>query len=201
MNTILGRKKEMTQIFDQKTGRAIPVTLVDARGCLVVGKKSQEKDGYEALKLGLGVSKNPTMPEAGKYKGLRVPQFVREVKTSEVLEIGTPVLVDSFAIGDKVKVIGVSKGKGFSGVMKRWHFAGTGTRTHGQSTKPRHPGSIGAGTTPGRVFKGKKMAGRMGNDRVTVKNVEVVFIDVNSHLIGLKGMIPGAKNGLVEIRK
>ena len=200
MNTILGRKKEMTQVFD-KNGKVIPITLIDANTCKVVGAVTKDKIGYNAIKIGLGIKKNPSMPEAGKYKGIKAPLFVREVKTDEIIKIGTPLFVDMFAIGDKVKITGISKGKGFAGVMKRHHFAGTGQRTHGQSTKPRHPGSIGAGTTPGRVLKGKRMAGRMGNDQVSVKNVEVIYIDKVSNIIGVKGMVPGAKNGLITIIK
>lgn len=200
MNTILGRKKEMTQIFD-KNGNVIPVTVIDIANCIVVGKTSKEKSGYSAVKLGLGFRRNPTMPEAGKYKGMRVPLYVKEVKTEEAVDMGTQLRADLFAVGDKVRVTGTSKGKGFAGVVKRWGFHGTGSRTHGQSTKPRHPGSIGAGTTPGRVLKGKRMAGRMGNDTVTVKGVEVAFIDATQNIIGLKGMVPGAKNGFLTISK
>jgi large subunit ribosomal protein L3 len=200
MNAILGRKKEMTQIFDP-SGKVIPITLIDTRGCMVVGAKNVDKDGYSALKLGFGAKKNASKPEVGKYKGIRVPAVVREVKSTEVVKAGEAVSADIFVVGDKVRVMGVSKGKGFAGVMKRWGFSGTGSRTHGQSTKPRHPGSIGAGTNPGRVLKGKKMAGRMGNDRVTIKGVEVVLVDKDNALIGLKGMVPGAKGSVLTITK
>ena len=200
MNTILGRKKEMTQLFDE-AGTVIPVTLIQSQDCRVVGKKTKAKDGYNAIKIGLDKRRTPSMPEAGKYKGQQVPVFVREVMTDEDAVIGSRIDVDSFQVGDKVSVTGISKGKGFAGVVKRWHFHGTGNRTHGQSNKLRHPGSIGAGTTPGRVLKGKKMAGRMGGDKITVKGVTVVMVDKELHVIALKGMVPGGRNAFIIISK
>lgn len=200
MNAILGLKKDMTQVFD-KTGKSIPVTLVDIANCRVVGLKTLEKDGYNAVKLGLGIKRNTNKVETGKYKGMSVPKFVKEVKMEELPKVGEKVETDIFELGDKVTIISTSKGKGFMGVVKRWGFHGNGNRTHGQSNTQRHAGSIGSGTTPGRVYKGKKMAGRMGSDRVTVKNLEVVFINKEANLLGVKGMIPGSRNTLVMIKK
>ncbi len=195
----------MTQIFDENE-RVVPVTLIEAGPCYVTQKKEKETDGYMAVQLGFEEipDKRLNKPLAGHLKKAGVPMLkhLREfrVKDHSDLELGQVISADVFEVGDLVDVVGTSKGKGFAGVVKRHHFAG-GPKTHGQSDRHRAPGSIGAGTTPGRVFKGMRMAGRMGGQRVTVSNLEVVIVDKDRNLIAVKGAIPGAKNGLVEVKE
>lgn len=195
----------MTQIFDENE-RVVPVTLIEAGPCYVTQKKEKETDGYLAVQLGFEEipDKRLNKPLAGHLKKAGVPMLkhLREfrVKDHSDLELGQVISADIFEVGDLVDVVGTSKGKGFAGVVKRHHFAG-GPKTHGQSDRHRAPGSIGAGTTPGRVFKGMRMAGRMGGQRVTVSNLEVVIVDKDRNLIAVKGAIPGAKNGLVEVKE
>ncbi len=195
----------MTQIFDEHE-RVVPVTLIEAGPCYVTQKKEKETDGYLAVQLGFEEipDKRLNKPLAGHLKKAGVPMLkhLREfrVKDHSDLELGQVISADIFEVGDFVDVVGTSKGKGFAGVVKRHHFAG-GPKTHGQSDRHRAPGSIGAGTTPGRVFKGMRMAGRMGGQRVTVSNLEVVIVDKDRNLIAVKGAIPGAKNGLVEVKE
>jgi large subunit ribosomal protein L3 len=205
MKNILGRKVGMTQIFDED-GQVIPVTLIEAGPCYVVQKKTLEKDGYNAVQLGFGDvrEKKLNQPELGHLKKASVPplQYLREFRVSdhEDLEVGQVIKADIFEVGDLVDVAGTSKGKGFAGVVKRHGFAG-GIKTHGQSDRHRAPGSIGAGTTPGRVFKGLRMAGHMGGDRVTISNLEVMIVDPERNLLAVKGSIPGAKNSLVMVKE
>lgn len=190
----------MTQIFDED-GRVVPVTLLDVSDVFVVSQKTMETDGYVALLIGKGKKKNANKPEVGKYKKLGfVPNYVREIRglTSEAKE-GEKVQASLFNEGDVVTVTGISKGKGFQGVMKRWNFHG-GPKTHGQSDRWRAPGSIGSGTTPGRVYKGKKMAGRMGGEQVTVDNLKIVLIDEENGILGIKGAVPGNKGSYLIIR-
>ena len=177
MKGILGIKQDMTQIF-REDGNVIPVTLVDTSGCFVCGEKKVGKDGYSSVILGLGLKKHPTKPEKGKYKKLGTPRFIKEMGDIENTSIGEKISPEIFSIGEKVNVWGVSKGKGFTGVVKRWGFHG-GPRTHGQSNTERHGGSIGSGTTPGNVKKGKKMPGRSGGDNIIVKNLEVISFEIN----------------------
>lgn len=186
----------MTQIF-RENGVVVPVTLIDTTDCVVCQEKNIEKDGYKSVVLGLGVKKHPTKPEKGKYKNLRTPMFVKEVGEIDNVKLNDKIEASVFEIGEKVNVWGISKGKGFAGVIKRWGFAG-GPRTHGQSDKERHGGSIGSGTTPGRVVKGKKMPGRMGGDKIVVKNLEIV--DIKENILVLKGAVPGARGGLIVIK-
>ncbi len=203
MNTIIGYKKGMTQIF-KDNGDVLPCTVVDVSQVKVVGFKTKEKDGYNAIVLGVGEKKKPTKAEIGKFSKIKfVPKKSIEVRVKEEEELknvslGEEVKLDHFKEGTLVNVSGTTKGKGFQGVVKRWGFKG-GKRTRGQSDRQRHPGSIGAGTSPGRVFRGKKMAGHMGNRKKTVKNLEVVKIDAENKLIFLKGAIPGKKDSLVKI--
>lgn len=205
MKNILGKKVGMTQIFDED-GQVVPVTLIEAGPCYVVQKKTPEKDGYNAVQLGFGEVKEKKLnqPELGHLKKADVPplRYLREFRVSdhEGLEVGQVIKADIFEVGDLVDVAGTSKGKGFAGVVKRHSFAG-GVKTHGQSDRHRAPGSIGAGTTPGRVFKGSRMAGRMGGDRVTISNLEVMVVDPERNLLAVKGSIPGAKNGLVLVKE
>ena len=203
MKALIGIKKKMTQIFNDE-GIVVPVTLIMVKDVIIAARKSKEKDGYEALVLGMGKKKHGTKAELGKYKSLGyVPEFVRETKINGAeeiskLDVGTKLAPDIFTVNDKVDVVGVSKGKGFQGVVKRWHFKG-GPHTHGQSDRERHPGSIGQRMTPGRVFKGKKMGGRMGGDVKTVKNLRIVIVDKEQGLLGIKGAIPGNRGSFVMI--
>jgi len=191
MKALLGQKKEMTRVF--KDDKAVPVTIVEIKDCVV---SAEESKGFE---LGLGSVKNGNKAMVGKYKALnRVPRF-RKYFRGELdgeHKVGDELKTDLFEKGERVTVTGVSKGKGFQGVVKRWGFKG-GQRTHGQSDRLRAPGSIGAGTDPGRVFKGKKMGGRMGSDLVTFKNKEIIYIVDNYILIS--GPLPGSRDDLIAI--
>lgn len=204
MDTILGTKIKQTQKFTSE-GERIPVTLIQAGPCFVV----QVKEGAIQLGLGEKKEKRTKKPILGHIKkaGLKdIPRFLREISVNQPeisanLKPGAEIKVgDVFKTGDLVNIVGTSKGKGFAGVVKRWGFAG-GPRTRGQSDRERAPGSIGATTTPGRVLKGKKMAGRMGGERVTVKNLTVVDIDPKNNLLAVKGLVPGARGGLLIIKK
>ena len=200
---LIGRKIGMTQIFDEN-GAAVPVTLLEAGPCFVTQLRSQETDGYSAVQLGFEEVKPTriTNGEKGHLKRNNLPplRFLREfrVKDPQVAE-GDKVTVDLFALGELVDVVGTSKGRGFQGGVKRYNFRG-GPKTHGQSDRLRAPGSRGSGTTPGRVFKGSRGPGHMGNDRVTAQNLKVAFIDAERNLIGVKGAVPGSRGGLVMIR-
>jgi large subunit ribosomal protein L3 len=206
---ILGKKVGMTQVF-ASTGEVVPVTVVEAGPCVVTQVKTKENDGYEAVQLGFEEAKNLSKPEKGhleqqaRAEQVKLPMLrnLREVRVEKAAEhkVGEKVDASVFKAGDVVDVIGVSKGKGFAGVVKRYHFAG-GPKTHGQSDRHRAPGAIGSGTTPGRIYKGKRMAGRMGNDRVTVQNVKVVEADPERNLILIRGSVPGGANALVLIKK
>jgi len=197
----LGKKIGMTQIF-REDGRVVPVTVIQAGPCVVTQVKTKETDGYEAVQLGFGDVKRRNKPESGHLKNSRLSRYLREVATDDTseFEVGQTIGVDIFESGEKVDVIGTSKGRGFAGVMKRWNFRG-GPRTHGQSDRARAPGSIGGGTTPGKVYKGLKMGGHMGNRRITVKGLEIIEIDTERNLLLVKGGIPGATNSLVQIRR
>jgi large subunit ribosomal protein L3 len=203
MKNILGRKVGMTQIFD-KDGTIIPVTLIEAGPCYVTQKKTVETDGYNAIQLGFGEvrEKNLNKPQTGHLKKSGVPgvKYLREFRVADPAEYteGQKIDVSIFEVGDVVDVVGTSKGKGFAGVVKRHHFGG-GPKTHGQSDRWRASGSIGAGSTPGRVLKGVRMAGRMGNQRTTVQNLKIALVDADKNLLAIKGAIPGAKNGLVIV--
>jgi large subunit ribosomal protein L3 len=201
---LIGKKIGMTQIFD-KEGVAIPVTVIEAGPCYVTQVRTPENDGYSAVQLGF-VEVKPKRLTGGqmghlKRNNLAPLRFLREfrVKTPDVQE-GDKVTVDSFVLGEKVDVIGTSKGKGFQGAVKRYHFAG-GPKTHGQSDRHRAPGSRGSGTTPGRVYKGARGPGHMGDDRVTASGLKVVLVDTERNLIGVRGAVPGAKGGVVLIQE
>ena len=200
LRAFLGKKIGMTQIFDE-AGYVIPVTVIEAGPCTVTQVKTRESDGYEAVQLGFGESKRLNKPKAGHLKG-KLLRHLREVKAEDLSEyaVGQQVKVDIFEPGELVDVIGRSKGRGFAGTVKRHGFHG-GPRTHGQSDRLRAPGSIGGGTTPGKVFKGLKMSGHMGDVRITVKNLRVVKVDAERNLLWLKGGVPGAPNGLLMVRK
>lgn len=207
INTILGTKLDTSQKFT-KDGKRIPVTRILAGPCPVVQTKTPQKDGYNAIQLGWGEKKLTKIgkPLKGHFKGAKLklaPRFLKEIKVEEKskFKVGDFIKIsDVLKPGDRVDVAGVSKGKGFTGVMKRWGFAG-GPATHGQSDRARAPGSIGQTTTPGRVFPGKKMAGRAGGGRVTIKNLTVMDIDEDKNLLLVKGLVPGPRKGLLLIKK
>lgn len=198
---IIGRKVGMTRVF-KPTGEVVPVTVIDAGPCYVSQIKTIEKDGYVAAQIAYGNAKRLSRPEKGHLKQLPALRHLREFRVTEPsgVQVGQKIDVSMFKPGEQVDVVGTSKGKGFAGVVKRHHFAG-GPRTHGQSDRLRAPGSIGATTTPGRVLKGLRMAGRMGGERVTVHNLEVVEADAERNLLMVKGAVPGARNGLLLIKK
>jgi len=195
----------MTQIVDENA-LIIPVTILEAGPCYITQKKTTERDGYNAIQLGFGElrPKSLNKPKAGHLKKSGSPalRYLRELRISdpENYEEGQKIDASIFAAGEMVDVVGTSKGKGFAGGVKRHHFSG-GPKTHGQSDRWRAPGSVGAGSTPGRVLKGTRMAGRMGNEQVTVLNLKVALVDVERNLIAVRGAVPGGKNGLVLIRQ
>jgi len=202
---LIGKKIGMTQIFDE-AGVALPVTVIEAGPCYVTQIRTPEKEGYSAIQLGFSEvkPKRLTGGELGHLKRLSLPplRFLREfrVKKDPGLKEGDQILVDAFAVGERVDVIGTSKGKGFQGGVKRYHFRG-GPKSHGQSDRLRAPGSRSSGTTPGRVYKGSRGAGHMGNDRVTSQNLKVVLVDPERNLLGVNGAVPGPKGGLVVIKE
>ena len=198
---MLGRKLGMTQVF-AADGSMVPVTVIEAGPCYVTQVRTRDKDGYEAVQLGFGAAKKLNSPERGHLKDIPLVRHLREFDVDDVGEatVGQKVDAALFEAGEMVDVIGTSKGKGFAGVMKRHNFKG-GPKTHGQSDRPRSPGSIGATTTPGRVWKGTKMAGRLGGDRVTVRNLQVIRVDPDRNLLLVRGAVPGARDGLLMIRK
>lgn len=197
---VIGKKIGMTQLF-REDGETV-VTAIEAGPCVITQVKTKEKDGYNAIQLGFGDTKRLNSPEKGHLKGLGLFKHLREFRVEDVsgFTLGQKVDVDIFKPGDLVDVTGTSKGKGFAGVVKRHHFAG-GPKTHGQSDRHRAPGSVGATTFPGRVLKGTRMAGHMGNVRVTVRNLKVVKVDTARHLLLVEGAVPGGRNGLVLVRK
>jgi len=195
----------MTQIFDDD-GVVVPVTLIEAGPCYITQKKTEDKDGYNAIQLGFGETRENRInkPMNGHLKRAQAPaiKYLREFRVSDPAdyEEGQTIDVSIFKVGDRVDVTGTSKGKGFAGVVKRHHFKG-GPKTHGQSDRWRAPGSVGAGSTPGRVFKGIRMAGQMGNQRVTVQNLKIALVDPDKNILAVMGSIPGGKNGLIIIRE
>ncbi len=213
IQAILGIKKDQSQTFTPD-GKRIPVTRVSTASCKVVNVKTEDKDGYNAVQLGIGSKRAVTLTksELGNLKkaGLdkNPPRFLREISVEskddfadEKLKPGSEIKTsDIFKEGDVIQVTGVSKGKGFQGAVKRHHFRG-GPRTHGQSDRERAPGSIGQTTTPGRVYRGKRMAGHMGSDTVTVKNLKVVKIDDEKKILTVLGVVPGGRNSLLIIKK
>lgn len=203
VKAIIGKKLGMTQLFDEK-GNVVPVTVVEAGPCVVSQKKTIENDGYEAIQIGFGDLKanKVNKPMKGHFaKGDVAPKKVlREFRLSDIstYNVGDIIKADVFAQGDKVDVVGTSKGKGTAGVIKRWNF-GRLKESHGTGPVHRHAGSLGACSSPSRVFKGKKLAGHLGNERVTVQNLAVVKIDSENNIIAVKGAIPGPKGGIVMI--
>ncbi|MGI6250992.1 MAG: 50S ribosomal protein L3 [Anaerolineaceae bacterium] len=202
---LIGRKIGMTQIFDEN-GAAIPVTLLEAGPCFVSQVKTVETDGYSAVQLAFGEVKPKRLSKAelGHLKKNNLPpvRVLREFRTKKIdnLKTGDELTAAIFGNGDYVDVVGTSKGKGFAGVMKRHGFRG-GPRTHGQSDRQRSPGSSGASATPGRVFKGKKNSGQMGNVRVTSSHIRIALVDPERNLIAVQGSVPGAKGATVVIKE
>ena len=201
---IIGKKVGMTQIFDEK-GVVIPVTVVEAGPCVIAQKKTVGKDGYDALQIGFGdvKPKRLSKPLKGHFDKSDVApkKFLREFRFDDVesRNVGDIIKVDIFAEGEKVDVVGTSKGKGYAGVIKRWNFRRL-KESHGTGPTVRHGGSIGSCSDPSRVFKGKKMAGHLGAERVTVQNLQVVKVDIENNLIAIKGALPGAKGSVVVIK-
>lgn len=199
MKSILGEKLGMSQIFDQ-AGNVVPVTLVRVAPNIVVQAKTKEKDGYEAVQVGMGErrAKNIRKPQQGHFKNLGNFKYAKEFRTSEKLERGAKIDASVFQEGDSVKVSGISKAKGFQGVVKRHGFHGA-PATHGTKHAHREPGSIGA-TWPQRVIKGMRMAGRMGGVRVTTKGLKIAKVDADNNLLAIRGAVPGKPGTLLEIR-
>jgi large subunit ribosomal protein L3 len=201
---LIGKKVGMTQIFDVG-GVAIPITLIEAGPCFVTQVRTPETEGYSSVQLGFDEVKPKRLSggELGHLKKYNLPplRFLREFRAKDPqVKEGETVTVNLFTVGERVDVVGISKGKGFAGAVKRYHFRG-GPRTHGQSDRERGPGSRSSTTTPGRVYKGSRGPGHMGDDRVTAQSLKVVLVDAERNLIGVRGSVPGAKNGLVLINE
>jgi large subunit ribosomal protein L3 len=202
---IIGKKIGMTQTFDGVTGKVIPLTVVEAGPCVVVQKKTVENDGYSAVQMGFGDTRESLVnkPLKGHFAkaGVAVKKVLREFKLDDAasMEVGAVVKADVFAPGDVVDVSGVSKGKGYQGTIKRHGFRSL-KETHGSGPTHRHAGSMGACSSPSRIFKGKGMPGHMGSERVTVQNLEVVKVDPDNNLIAVRGALPGPNNGIVTLR-
>ncbi len=205
MKGILGKKVGMTQVI-KENGEVVPVTVIEAGPCYVTQVRTPERDGYRAVQLGFApvAERKLTQGQRGHLKKSGAPtlRYLRELRTraNEAHEIGEEIKADIFQPGERVDVVGTSKGRGFAGVVKRHGFAG-GPRTHGQSDRERAPGSIGACASPGRVWKGMKMPGHMGSERVTSQNIEVVVVDPDRNLLAVKGSVPGPTGGLVLIKE
>lgn len=199
---LIGRKLGMTQLFDDR-GLVHPVTVVEAGPCVVTQLRTEERDGYQAVQLGFGLSKRLNRPDQGhrKESGF-MSRTLREMPSHGVSEfsVGDVLKADVFEVGERVDVVGTSKGRGFQGGVKRHGFAG-GPKTHGQSDRLRAPGSIGSSATPGRVLKGMRMAGHMGHERVTVQNLEIMRVDPERNLLLIKGSVPGPNKGLIMVRR
>jgi large subunit ribosomal protein L3 len=197
---LLGKKVGMTRLFAEN-GEIIPVTVIQVGPCFVTQVKSVERDGYSAIQIGYEHAKRLNRPERGHLKDKPALRHLREIRTDDASDYreGQTLDVSQFEVGDRVDVMGISKGKGFAGAMKRHGFKG-GPITHGQSDRQRAVGSIGSGTTPGRVFKGMRGPGHMGDRRVTVMGLEIVRVDAENNLLAVRGAIPGAKNALVMVR-
>ena len=201
---LIGKKVGMSQIFDER-GVAYAVTLIEAGPCYVTQIRRPESEGYSAVQIGFSEThpKRLSGGELGHLKSANLPplRFLREFRTKTPdVSVGDVVKADVFSVGERVDVIGTSKGKGFAGGVKRYHFAG-GPKTHGQSDRHRAPGSNGSGTTPGRVYRGSRRPGHMGDEQVTAQSLKVVLVDAERNLIGVHGAVPGAKGGLVIINE
>jgi len=204
VKAIIGKKVGMTQIFDEN-GKVVPVTVIEAGPCVVVQKKTSEKDGYDAVQLGFQDVKERklTKPELGHLKKADVPakKHLKEFRLDDIssLNVGDELKADVFAEGDKVDVTGTSRGKGFAGVIKR-HGAGRTPTSHGGGPVHRHAGSMGSGTDPSRIFKGKMGAGQMGAEQVTIQNLDIAKVDASMNMIAVRGAIPGPRGGIVYLK-
>ena len=200
---LIGKKIGMTQLFDE-SGKVIPVTVVEAGPCVVVQKKTTENDGYEAVQVGFGDVKvqRVNKPQAGHFKKADVApkKVLKEFRLDDcaALNVGDILKADVFAVGDRVDVVGTSKGKGTAGAIKRWNFSRL-KESHSTGPVARHAGSLGACSDPSRVYKGKKLAGHLGAERVTIQNLDIVKVDAENNLIAIKGAIPGPKGGIVVL--
>lgn len=207
MKGLIGKKVGMTQVFNDE-GNVVPVTVIDVNSCVVVGKRTENKDKYSAVVLGFGEAKEKALTKAqiGSFKKAGAPlrRLVREFRVgaeeAEAANVGDLVNADLFEKGQLVDVTGTTKGRGFSGVMRRWNFKGAQTKSHGTHEYFRHAGSIGQRKTPGRVYPGKKMPGHYGVERVTTQNLVVVDVDTDKGLLLLRGAVPGHRNGVVFVR-
>jgi large subunit ribosomal protein L3 len=196
MKFLVGKKLGSTQVFDEK-GEAFPVTLIEAGPCVVTEIKNLERDGYDAVQLGFEKVKENKVTKPLKNKPFR---HLKEIRGTFDVALGDSISASIFSVNDKLLIRGVSKGKGFAGVMKRWNFSGSGTATHGTKHTHRTPGSIGS-AYPQKVMKGKKMAGRLGTESITVKNLQVIKVDLEKNTIAVKGAIPGKNGGIITIEK
>ena len=200
---IIGKKIGMTQLFDEN-GNIVPVTVVEAGPCVVVQRKTTESDGYEAVQIGFGAVSDKKLTKALKghfaKAAVAAKRVLREFRLEDLsaIAVGDIIKADTFAPGDKVDVCGTSKGKGYAGTIKRWHNHRL-KETHGSGPVHRHAGSNGACSSPSRVFKGKRLPGHMGSERVTVQNLDIVKVDAENNLIAIRGAVPGPKNGFVYI--
>lgn len=200
---LIGKKLGMTQLFDEK-GNVLPVTIVEAGPCVVVQKKTMENDGYEAVQVGFGDVKiqRVNKPMKGHFAKADVApkKVLKEFRLNDTsaLNVGDIIKADTFAAGERIDVTGTSKGKGTAGAIKRWNFHRL-KETHGSGPVARHAGSLGACSSPSRVFKGKKLAGHLGCERVTIQNLEIVKVDADNNLIAIKGAVPGPRHGIVVI--
>ena len=200
---IIGKKIGMTQLFDEN-GNIVPVTVVEAGPCVVVQRKTTESDGYEAVQIGFGAVSDKKLTKALKghfaKADVAAKRVLREFRLEDLsaIAVGDIIKADTFAPGDKVDVCGTSKGKGYAGTIKRWHNHSL-KDTHGSGPVHRHAGSNGACSSPSRVFKGKRLPGHMGSERVTVQNLDIVKVDAENNLIAIRGAVPGPKNGIVYI--
>jgi large subunit ribosomal protein L3 len=205
MEGIVGKKIGMSRIFNQD-GQAIPVTVIEAGPCPVVQVKTAEKEGYNAVQLSFGQKRKNlfTLPVLGHFAKAKVEprRILKEIRTNrmEDIQVASEVKVDIFTVGEKVRVTGISKGLGFQGTVRRHKFRG-GPKTHGQSDRERAPGSVGASSYPSRTFKGQRMAGRMGGEKVTIRNLTVAGVDEEKNLLLIKGAVPGKKNTYLTIKK
>jgi large subunit ribosomal protein L3 len=205
MNGIIGKKIGMNRVFDAN-GDVVPVTVVEAGPCKVIQIKTMVKDGYDGVQLGFGEKRKPLVnkPLSGHFSKAKIEpmRILREVRLEkgEKVKVGQEIKADIFSVGEKVDIVGISKGLGFQGGVRRHHFKG-GPKSHGQSDRLRAPGSIGGSSYPSRVWKGQKMAGRMGRDRVTMRNLEIIDLDANRNVILVKGAVPGKRNSILTIRK
>jgi len=198
---LLGRKRGMTQVFTEK-GQMVPVTVLEVGPCYVTQIRTNEKEGYTSVQIGFEETRKLNKPARGHLKNLPSLKHLREVRTTQIdkYKVGQKLNASVFTVGEEVDVVGTSKGKGTAGAVKKYHFKG-GPKTHGQSDRTRRPGSSSATTTPGRVLKGTRRAGQMGNVRVTEANLDVIQVDPERNLVLVRGAVPGPKSGLIFVQK